>query len=199
MALAEMLLEIFRNYYPLLAFLSGLFAGDLMLLLGILSGAGNINLFLIILAGLAGGVIHDTCLYFISNSIFARYVKKKLKLSGKRSKIVRFIEKISNGNYFFLLLIAKFVYGIRTTVTLYIAHNNKKFRKYLGIVSSTELIWITITVSVGWLAGRGFTSLIKLFRGMERILVILFFGAILIYLLHKFVISVILRKIKKLS
>ncbi len=194
MAIAEILLELFQEYSLFLAFLSGLFVGDLMLILGIMTGVGEANLFLIIFFGLIGGVIHDICLYIISNSNLMKFVKKKYELSGKKNKIVNFVEKLGNGNYFWPLLIAKFVYGARSAVTLYVAHNHKSFKKYLFIVSTTELIWISTITSIGWVAGRGFTTILRLFRGAEKVLLVIFFGAILIYLIHKLVIFLLLKK-----
>jgi membrane protein DedA with SNARE-associated domain len=197
MLFEEAIMLFFRDYTPAIALLAGLFFGDLMLLLGILAGAGKTNFFLIILFGFIGGLIHDIAFYYLANSKSAYHIKKKLKLSKKRNKIAEFIEKMGNGHYFLPVLMAKFVYGVRDAVILYVAHNNKKLKKYLLVVSGADAIWLVTITSVGWLAGRGFTSIIGLFKGFEKWLFYLLAAIVLIYLLNKFIISVILREIKR--
>ena len=97
MAITEAIITFFSAYTPFLAFLAGLVLGDMMILLGILAGAGKANFFIIILMAFIGGLIHDTIFYFISNSRFANLLKKKLKLSKKKNIIANFIEKMGGG------------------------------------------------------------------------------------------------------
>lgn len=198
MALEEVLISFFYMYAPLLAFVAGLAIGDLMLFLGILAGAGKVNFFIILLFGFIGGIIHDILFYFIANSPIAHSIKKRFKLSKKRNKIAGFIEKMGNGHYFLPVLIAKFVYGVRDAVILYVAHNNKSLKKYLIVVASADLIWLVTITSVGWLAGQGFTIFISLFKGFEKWLFILLAGAIILYILNKFIISFILKHAKRI-
>ncbi|MEK6850517.1 MAG: hypothetical protein AABX85_03000 [Nanoarchaeota archaeon] len=198
MALEEVLVSFFYMYAPLLAFIAGLAIGDLMLFLGILAGAGKINFFIILLFGFIGGLIHDILFYFIANSPTAHFIKKRFKLSKRKNKIAGFIEKIGNGHYFLPILIAKFVYGVRDAVILYVAHNNKNFKRYLLVVACADFIWMTTIVSIGWLAGQGFTAFINLFRGFEKWLFILLAGLIILYILNKSVISFILKHAKRI-
>jgi|SRR3989338_5753150 len=196
MAIAETLLVLFNEYSIILALIAGLMMGDLMILLGIMAGAGKANFFLILLFGYIGGVLHDVLFYFLSNSRLMHRIKKRYRLPAKKNKIAHFIEKLGKGHYFWPILLAKFVYGVRDAVVLYVAHNHKSFKKYLLVVSLAEIIWISIITSIGWLAGRGFTSLLKLFKGLEKWLLIILIGVILIYLINKFIISMLFRKVE---
>lgn len=197
MAFEEVLLAFFRDYTPLLAFFGGLFVGDLMILLGILAGAGKANFFIILLFGFLGGLLHDIVFYFVAHTKLVDIIKKKFKLSKKRNKIAQLIEKMGRGNYFLPVLIAKFVYGVRDAVVLYVAHNNKKLKNYLYVVASAEIIWLVTITSVGWLAGKGFITIASISKGYEKWLFILLAALILIYFINKFIISFVLKHIRK--
>src|SRR3989344_5554507 len=141
MALEAMLISLFSGYSNLLAFLAGLLAGDIILILSILAGAGKANIFLIVLFGFIGGVIHDAVFYYIANSRLMHFIKNKFKLSKNKNKAAQFIEKISSRHYFLPVLIAKFIYGVRDAVILYVAHNNRSFKRYIFVVAIADLIW----------------------------------------------------------
>jgi membrane protein DedA with SNARE-associated domain len=193
MALEEVIVIIFREYTPILALLAGLMFGDMLMLLGFLAGVGKANFFMIILFGFLGGLIHDLAFYLIANSRAIHFIKRKFRLSKRKNKIAQIIEKMGSGHYFLPILMAKFVYGVRDAVILYVAHNNKNLKKYLLVVSGADLIWLITITSLGWLAGRGFTSLVTLFKGFEKWLFILLVAALILYFLNRFIISFLLK------
>lgn len=197
MALQEVLISTLQAYTPLLAFLTAAFLGDALILLGALAGAGKLSIITIAIFGLLGELFHDILFYFIANSKFAHFVKKKLKLSKKRSKVAAFIEKLGKDSYFLPLFIAKFIYGVRDAMVLYVSHNEKKFKKYLWLILRIDILWLAIILTVGWLAGRGFTELLFVLKGIEKGLLILVLSLILIYLLNRFIMATLLRQIKK--
>ncbi|MEK6934169.1 MAG: hypothetical protein AABW75_04825 [Nanoarchaeota archaeon] len=198
MAIQEVIISSLQAYIPILAFLSGLILGDALILLAMLSGAGKVSFWTIFIFGLIGELTHDIVFYFISNSKLAFYIKKKLKLSKKRSKIAEYIEKFGGGKSYFLpLVIAKFIYGVRDAVVIYVSHNEKKFKRYLITVIPAGLIWVTTITSAGWLAGKGFVEVLYVLKGVEKGLVILLFGLIALYLINRFIILTIWRYVKK--
>jgi membrane protein DedA with SNARE-associated domain len=197
MALEEVLVSFFMAYTPLLALIAGLMMGDLLLLLGFMAGTGKANFFFIIIFGFVGGLIHDIAFYFIANSRLIHFIKKKFKFLRKKNGVAQIIEKMGSGHYFLPILIAKFVYGVRDAVIMYVAHNNKNFKKYLLAVSSADLIWLVTITSVGWLAGRGYTSIAHLFKGFEKWIFIILVVFIITYSINKFIISFMYRHIRK--
>ena len=197
MAIQEVIIPLLQNYAPLLAFLCGFIIGDVLIILAMLSGAGKISFATIFIFGMIGELTHDVLFYFISNSKFAHYIKKKLKLSKKRNKIAEYIEKLGGKNYFLPLVIAKFIYGVRDAVVLYVGHNEKNFKRYFITVFAAGLIWVSVITGVGWLAGRGVTELLIVLKGIEKGLAIILFGIIALYLINKFVIAAVWRQIKK--
>lgn len=197
MAIQEVLISTLQAYTPLLAFLAAAFIGDALIILGALAGAGKLSIWTIAIFGLLGELFHDILFYFISNSKFANYIKKKLKLSKKRSKIAGFIEKLGKNSYFLPLFIAKFIYGVRDAMVLYVSHNEKKFKRYLWLILRIDILWLAIILMVGWLAGKGFTELLYVLKGIEKGLLILVLTIILIYIINKFIVTTLLRQIKK--
>jgi membrane protein DedA with SNARE-associated domain len=197
MVLAEVAMSMFQNYTFILAFLAGLFIGDLVLVLGLFAGAGKTNFWIIILFAFIGGLIHDIIFYFISNSKFAHFIKKKFKLSKKRNKIAHYIERLSNGSYFIPVLIAKYVYGVRDAVILYVAHNEKSLRKYIFTVSPADLIWLFSVTGLGWLAGKGYTSIIPLVQGFEKWIFLVFLGLLVYYLILRIIAGFIFKELTK--
>lgn len=197
MIFERLILELFSNYYFLLAFMAGFVIGDVVIILGMLAGANKIQFWPIILFAFIGGICHDILYYYISNSRFGYFIKKKFKLSKKKSKMAQYIEKLSGESYFLPVLIAKFIYGVRDAVILYISHNNKNFKKYILITSSTELIWLLTVTSIGWLAGRGFTQILYLFKGVEKLTLFIILLLVVYYLIIKVFVFITMKKIKK--
>ncbi|MBI2632676.1 hypothetical protein HYW75_06745 [Candidatus Pacearchaeota archaeon] len=197
MAIQEVIITSLQLYVPLLAFLAGLFIGDALILLGILAGTGKVSFWIVFIFGLIGELTHDIIFYFISNSNLAHYLKKKLKLSKKRNIIANFIERMKGKNYFLPVFLAKFIYGVRDVVILYVSHNTKSFKKYIVAVGLAGLCWVTTILTVGWLAGRGVTELLHILKGIEKGAVIILLSLIALYLLNKFIISAFLRYLKK--
>lgn len=198
MSIAEVIIQILQAHTPLLAFAAGLFLGDALIFLAILSGAGKIPFGVILVFGLLGDITHDFLFYYFSNSKIAHFIKKKLKLSKKRNIITKFIEKISSKeNYFAPLVISKFFYGVRDVTVLYLSHGEKNLKRYFLNVTLAGFIWIMTITGVGWLAGRGFSGLLHLLEGFEKIALILFIALIIIFIGGRLAISVVIRFIKK--
>jgi membrane protein DedA with SNARE-associated domain len=198
MAFVEVILALFQNYTSVLALIAGLLVGDLVLLLGILSGAGKINFWTIIIFAFLGGLIHDTLFYVISNSKFAKRIKKRFKLDKKRNKVVEFIEKLGNRNYFIPVLIAKFIYGVRDVIILYVAHNEKDFKKYMITVASADLIWLSTVTGLGWLAGNGYTQITTIFKGFEKWIFLFAIGLVIYYLIVRSVLIYLMKRTRKM-
>ena len=135
MALQEVIVTFLYSYAPLLSFFAGLVAGDVLILLAVFAGAGQIELWVVFLFGLLGEMAHDSAFYFISNSSLAHYIKRKLKLSRKKNIIAQFIEKVGGKSYFLPLFFAKFIYGVRDVTILYISHNERNFKRYFIITT----------------------------------------------------------------
>lgn len=174
-----------------MALIAGLVFGELFILLGVLAGAGKVSLLTILLLGFVGEVTHDMIFYFISNSKFGHLIKKRLKLSKKKNKIVELIESISPGHYILPIFVAKFIYGVREAVILYTSHNEKNIKKYIGTVAIADFMYLSILLSISWLAGRGFTRLLIIFRGIERILIFVVIGIVVLWIINKLIVTVL--------
>lgn len=205
MAFEEVLMQILQAYTPALAFVAGLMLGDALILLGALAGAGKLNIFVIFIFGLIGELVHDSVFFYLAKSNFIYYVKRKLKLHKGRNKAAELIEKLAGtrAGYFVPLFFAKFIYGVRDSVVLYIGHKEKNFKKYFLRCLLASILSIAIIISLGWLAGRGFTEIIHVFKGIEKgvglLLISLFVAYVLYRLIGKAVLGITRKYLKKLG
>lgn len=190
-------LPLLQDYIAIWSFLSGLFLGDMFFVLSSFAGAGKLSLWIIFVFGYIGELTHDILFYFMANSRFANFIKKKFKLSKKKSAIVLFLEKLGGKNHFLGVFLAKFIYGVRDVVILYFAHGHGNFKKYFITVATAGFLWMSTIIGAGWLAGRGFSIFIKVFKGFEKILLFLFIAVIIFYLIKKISFSLFWKYIKK--
>jgi membrane protein DedA with SNARE-associated domain len=175
-----------QNYISLVSLISGFSFGDILILLAMLAGAGKAKISVIFAFAFLGGLVHDLLFFAIAKSDIFKKIAEPIIQKKKKTKILQFILSTTKKNMFFTLLIAKFIYGVRDITILYYAHNSKTLRKYLMNALSAEFLWLSAILSIGWLAGRGFTEILKIFKGLEKLLLI----AVLFL-----IVSLVLRKL----
>ena len=93
------------------------------------------------------------------------------------------------------MVISKFIYGTRVFATLYASQQEKKFTKYFIINLLALLLWFAIMTPIGWYAGRGFTKLLDVVKGIEKLLAIIV-ALILIYFVIHFISKKFMKKSK---
>jgi len=199
MAFQEVVISILQIYTPLFSFAAGLALGDALILLAALAGAGKINILTIFIFGLLGEIVHDSAFFYIGKSNLVHYLKKKLKLHEGRNRAAELIEKMANtkAGYLVPLFFAKFVYGIRDSVILYIAHKDRNFKRYFLRCLAASVCSLTIVLSLGWLAGQGFTAIIPVFKGIEKGIGLLLLSLLVSYILYRLLGRAVLLLVKK--
>ncbi len=197
MEVAQILIEFFGNYVLLLGFMAGMINEEVLLFLAVLSGSGVLSFWQIVISGFIGIAIHDAIFYFLGRTRPVYFLKKKLRLSKKNNALASLIKKLGKKGYFLPLFLSKFIYGIRIAMIIYASHKERKFSRYLLLNSLAVLIWFCIMMPLGWLAGKGFVELLHVARGIEKLFAILLAALLVIYLIHKFVLSVLIKKVKK--
>ena len=179
----------------LVSIVAGVLSEEFLLFFIILAGTGITNLWIVALFGFIGIIIHDSIFYFIAHSNIIRKLNMKIKFSERNKGIVLFIERIGNGGYFKPLLLSKFIYGTRIPLIFYAAHREKSFGRFIFYNMFAVLGWFLIMAPLGWLAGQGFSKLLHIAKGIEKILAIVLILTIIVYAVRKF----ISRKIEKIN
>lgn len=189
-----LVMNFLQMYTPLFAFASGLLLGDALILLAALAGAGKLNILVIFFFGLLGELMHDSFFFYISKSAFVHRIKRKLKLHKGRNHAAELIEKLAStkGGYFVPLFFAKFIYGIRDSVILYVGHKVYDFKKYFLICLAASVCSISIILGLGWLAGRGFNEIIPVFKGFEKGLGLILVSILVLYIVYRLIGNVII-------
>ncbi|MEK6855890.1 MAG: hypothetical protein AABX66_01895 [Nanoarchaeota archaeon] len=199
MALEGVIISFLQNYTSALAFVAGLMLGDALILLAALAGAGKLNIITIFVFAVLGEIVHDTVFFYFSKSSVVHYIKRKLKLHKGDNKAAQMIERLADTKlgYFLPLFLAKFVYGIRDSVILYVGHKEKDFRKYFLTCLAATVSSILVVLTLGWFAGLGFTEIIPIFKGIEKGVGILLITVIVAYVLYRLLGKGIIKFAKK--
>ncbi len=171
----------------LVSSIAGFLSEEVLLFFIILSGVGVTNLWIVALFGFIGIIVHDSVFYFFACSNIIKKLNTKIKFSENNKGIVLFIEKLGNGGYFKPLLLSKFIYGTRVPLIFYAAHREKNFGKFILYNILTVLCWFLIMAPIGWLAGQGFSKLLRVVRGIEKVLAVILILAIIVYAVRKLV------------
>ena len=161
-----------------------------------LSGTGIISFWKVVVFGFVGVLLHDTVVYLAGRYGFVDkfILRKKRKVRHKKKK--DWILGLGKGGYILPMVISKFIYGTRVFATLYASQQEKKFTKYFIINVLALLLWFGIMTPIGWYAGRGFTKLLVVVKGVEKALGIIVI-LIVIYLVIHFISKKFMKKNKK--
>jgi len=173
----------------LISLIAGVFGEDYILFLMIFSGTGVVPFWKVVVFGFVGVLLHDTVVYLAGRYGFVEkfITGKKNKVRHKKKK--EWVLGFGHGNYVLPMVISKFIYGTRVFATLYASKHEKNFFKYFITNICALLLWFAIMTPVGWFAGRGFTKLLTIVKGVEKVLAVIV-ALVLIY----FVINYISKK-----
>ncbi len=174
------------------------FGGDgIILFLSSLSGQGVINFWTIILFCSLGTIFSDVMWFFIGRTQLTEKVISIKQFNRGYSKIERILTKYGRSD-FLLLLVVKFIYGIRIITIVYFSRERKSFFRFLSY-NSIAVLAITVFISfLGWMAGRGirfYVDIYENFRTAIKIIVIV----LVIFLILKSVIKKWLLKEKTIE
>lgn len=101
-----------------------------------------------------GTVISDT-LWFVLGRRMTTKIEQHEKHGSRYKKVVAKINKYVGNRVFLALLFIKFLYGTRILTIFYISSRKVSFLKFTLFNSLGTIIWLTIIVGAGFLAGKG--------------------------------------------
>jgi membrane-associated protein len=117
---------------------------------GVLAGAGDLDVALVVGAAAAGALIGDTSAYGVGRST-SRFMSGRL-LRGRRAWAERMLDE--RGGY--LLVAARFVPGGRTAVTVTAGLTRMRWTRFIRSAALAAGLWATFAVGLGYLGGRAF-------------------------------------------
>ncbi|MEK6859659.1 MAG: hypothetical protein AABX54_02480 [Nanoarchaeota archaeon] len=177
----------------LITFLVALISEELLVFLAILSGRGMISFWIVYFIGTLAVIIFDSSIFLIGKSKFGKYIENKFFPEKQMDEKIKFVNKKSSMIY---LMITKFVWGTRVPSIFYYSVRGMKYKRFLVYDIISLLVWSSIMLSAGWLAGKGFDKLLTLLKGSEKLFAILFLTALIVYVLYWLIKKIIAKEYK---
>ena len=125
-----------------------------VILAGVLASSGDIVLVLVILFSAAGAIAGDNVSYWIGRKIGHRIVDRFFK--GERRKQVDWAHRQVEERGGYLIIVARFIPGGRTAVTLSCGMLEMRYRRFLAFDVAAGLVWATYATMLGYVGGRTF-------------------------------------------
>ena len=121
---------------------------------GVLAASGDLVLVLVIALAAAGAIVGDNISYWIGRTVGHRVAARFF--SGARHKRLEQAERglAERGGY--LILVARFIPGGRTAVTLAAGTLEFPWRRFLAYDVAAGVIWASYAALLGYFGGRTF-------------------------------------------
>ncbi len=179
--MTEILVEFLKEYsYPIL-FIWSIMEGETGLIMaGILSHTGDMNLWLSILVAGIGGFVGDT-IYFFIGRLNKKYVAKKLKNHRRKFALAYLLLKRYG---WIIIFIQRYMYGMRTIIPIAIGMTKYSTTKFLIINFISAIIWAAITILLAWYFGEELIKFLETLKGYWYLaipLALLFLGMVFYY------------------
>ena len=125
-----------------------------VILAGVLASSGDLILVLVILSAAAGAILGDNVSYWIGRKLGHRIVDRFFK--GERRKQLDWAHKQVEERGGYLIIVARFIPGGRTAVTLSCGMLEMRYRRFLAFDVAAGLVWATYATLLGYVGGRTF-------------------------------------------
>jgi membrane-associated protein len=123
---------------------------------GVLAGAGELHLVLVILAASTGAIAGDNVSFFIGKFVGERTLKRWFRSEKARGRL-EWAERQVDERGGYLIVIARFIPGGRTAVTFACGYlPSMPWRRFIAFDVIAGVIWGCYTVLLGYLGGRQF-------------------------------------------
>ena len=137
---------------------------------GVLAASGDLVLPLIILAAALGAFVGDTTSFTIGR-FAGPWVQRKL-FAGEKRKRLDWAERTLQERGGYLIVVARFIPGGRTAVTLAAGMLAMPWRKFIPFDLAAGVIWGSYAALVGYFGGKAFEE--EPWKGLVLALVIAF-------------------------
>jgi membrane-associated protein len=126
-----------------------------MITAGVLAADGDLNLLLVIVAGMAGSLLGDNLSYGIGASL-GRRTERRLFSSLKARERVDWARRHLRRRGAVIIIVARFVPGGRTATTFSAGALAMPWRRFLAIDAVAAALWATYVALLGYFGGETF-------------------------------------------
>ncbi len=167
----EFLTELIKEYGYIILYFWGILEGELGLIMaGLLSHSGDMNLYLAILVGGLGGFTGDQ-IYFYIGRFNKDYIRRKLTTQKRKFALA----KVLLDKYGWPIIFAqRYMYGLRTVIPMSIGTTDFNAKKFAFINFISAILWASATIYPVYYFGEEILTFIEELK--EYWYVVLIFG-----------------------
>ena len=166
-----MRLEELLNTYGYWAILAGcFFEGETILVIGAFAAyQGYLHLPWVILAAYGGTFLADQLYFYLGRLYGQKILKKRPYWQNQVGKVQRLLKQFQTA----LILLFRFLYGLRTVTPFVIGMSAISPRKFLLLNALGAMIWAVVIGSGGYAFGSVLEGLLGNVKKFERIILVL--------------------------
>jgi membrane-associated protein len=128
-----------------------------MLTAGVLAADGDLNIALVILAGMTGGLLGDNASYSLGASL-GRRAERRFFSSERGQRQVEWARRQLHQRGTVIILAARFIPGGRTATTFSAGTLEVRWRRFIAIDACAAGLWATYIALLGYLGGSSFEN-----------------------------------------
>jgi membrane-associated protein len=122
---------------------------------GVLAGAGDLNILLVVAAAAAGAFVGDNSSYVVGRTAGNAAVSRLFRPGGGLARL-EWAGRVLDRRGSYLIVVARFVPGGRTAVTLTAGLTRMRERRFIPAAAVAALLWASFAGGLGYLGGRAF-------------------------------------------
>ena len=154
----ENLINLLKEYGYIILFIWSIFEGETGLVMaGVLSHTGDMNIITSIIVAALGGFTGDQ-IYFYLGKINKKWVLEELKTHRRKFARARLLLRKYGG---WVIFIQRFLYGMRTIIPMAIGISGYDPKKYAIINFISAFIWASLTIIPSYIFGEHIINLLK--------------------------------------
>jgi membrane protein DedA with SNARE-associated domain len=162
--------------------LSTFFAGEAILVLaGFLAHRGYLTFSLVVLVAFTGSLISDQLYFFLGRKKGLAYLDTHPSWKTKSDRIRKLIQQHQN----FVILLFRFVYGLRSITPFLIGVSDVSPFKYLVLNAVGAITWAIALTSLGYVFGHAAELLLDDIKKYEFIIMgLIILAGLVVWMLH---------------
>lgn len=189
------LIPFLGDYFLLITLIGTIVSGNLFVIfISTLSGQGIFPYWQVLIISLIGTFISDTIWFNLGKTKYIDNLVRKPHFLYNYYYIKKVLSTSTERNKFLVFLGSKFVYGTKILTLMYVGKRNLKRKDFIIYNFSSSAIWVISLVSIGWLAGKGFTKILESFNNLRTALTVFILLIALIYFIWFLISEVIVTR-----
>ncbi len=154
----ENLVHLLKEYGYIILFFWSIMEGETGLVMaGVLSHTGDMNLWLSIVVAALGGFVGDQ-IYFYIGRLNKDWLHKEFKTHRRKFAKVRILLRKYGAGIIFM---QRFLYGMRTIIPMAIGASGYDPKKFAIINLASAFIWASVTIIPSYIFGEEILAILK--------------------------------------